>query len=175
MGFLIDCWPSLRWSLVAKLYVEVSPPQGPLLSSESVPFFASIFPLFPRNAYSGLFMKSKMPGLYWWVVYVVVNFSSQVILFFFCFNFISIHYHTKKQKKNKNYPRKKINYNMYIILKFHCTAQYHPTHFWWSQSQLIKTLVSVDTLLFRTTLAPTALFNLHIQVNVIERVCVIGP
>ena len=47
-------------------------------------------------------------------MYVVVNFLSQVLLFFFCLNFISIHYHTQKQKKNKNYLRWKINYNMYI-------------------------------------------------------------
>ena len=34
-------------------------------------------------------------------VYVVVAFLSQVFLFFLCFNFISIHCHTQKQKKKK--------------------------------------------------------------------------
>ena len=38
-------------------------------------------------------------------IYVVVNFLSQVIFIFPCFNFISMHYHTQKQKKNKNYLR----------------------------------------------------------------------
>ena len=39
-------------------------------------------------------------------MYAVVNFLSQpIFLFFFCSNFISIHYHTQKQKKNKNHLR----------------------------------------------------------------------
>ena len=37
--------------------------------------------------------------------YVVVNFLSQVIYIFLLFQVISIHYHTHKQKKNKNYLR----------------------------------------------------------------------
>ena len=40
-------------------------------------------------------------------VYVVVNFLSLVILFFLCFSFISIHYHTQKQKTNKKLPETK--------------------------------------------------------------------
>ena len=46
-------------------------------------------------------------------VYVVVNFYLRWYLFFLCFNFISKHYHTQKQKKIKNYLRCKINYNRY--------------------------------------------------------------
>ena len=39
-------------------------------------------------------------------MYAVVNFFiSANFLFFFCSNFISIHYHAQKQKKNKNYLR----------------------------------------------------------------------
>ena len=34
-------------------------------------------------------------------VYVAVNFLSQVIFIFLCFNFISIHYHDQKRKKAK--------------------------------------------------------------------------
>ena len=46
-------------------------------------------------------------------VYVVVNFYLRGFLFFLCFNFISKHYHTQKQKKIKNYLRCKINCNRY--------------------------------------------------------------
>ena len=49
------------------------------------------------------FVKSQvLPSMKRDKIYVVVNFLSQVILFFLCFNFVSIHYHTQKQKKNKS-------------------------------------------------------------------------
>ena len=39
-------------------------------------------------------------------IFVEINFLSQImLLYFLCFNFISTHYHTQKQKKNKNYLR----------------------------------------------------------------------
>ena len=49
-----------------------------------------------------------------WCMYVVVNFFISGNFYFpFSFNFISIHYQTPKQKKNKNYMTQKVNYNMY--------------------------------------------------------------
>ena len=49
-------------------------------------------------------------------VYVVVNLYLRYFFFFFFFfffNFVSMYYHTRKQKKNKNYLRQKINYNIF--------------------------------------------------------------
>ena len=48
-------------------------------------------------------------------IYVEVNFLSQVIFLFLLFK-LHIHY-TQKQKKNKNYVRWKINYNIYFHTK----------------------------------------------------------
>ena len=48
-------------------------------------------------------------------MYVVVIFLSQVN-FFFCLNFISIHYSTQKQGKTNITWGKKINYNIYNIV-----------------------------------------------------------
>ena len=37
-------------------------------------------------------------------MYVVVNFLSQVILFVFCFDFISMRYHSPQKKKKQKLP-----------------------------------------------------------------------
>ena len=56
-----------------------------------------------RGSFPFFFLLSQIYG-----VYVVVNFYLRYFLFFVCFNFISLHYHTQKQKKSKNYLRKKL-------------------------------------------------------------------
>ena len=45
--------------------------------------------------------------------FLIWSLLSLVIFIFFCCNFISIHYHTQKQTKSKNYLRYRINYNTY--------------------------------------------------------------
>lgn len=50
--------------------------------------------------------------------YCQLIFYLRQFIFFLCFNFTGIHYHTQKQRKNKNFLRSKNNFNINIVNNF---------------------------------------------------------